>query len=101
MRCMVEEASPLQVEVVFPMESGPLVIRLSLPPGAAVVDACTRAARELGVPSEIWEDASCGVGIFGQKVAMTEPLRDGDRIECYRPIVCDAKALRRARAARR
>ncbi|MGO1247718.1 MAG: RnfH family protein [Oceanisphaera sp.] len=38
------------------------------------------------------------VGIFGRQVKLDHPLRDGDRIEIYRPLLADPKEIRRKRA---
>lgn len=35
------------------------------------------------------------VGIFGKVVKLEAPLRAGDRIEIYRPIVCDPQTVPR------
>ena len=40
------------------------------------------------------------VGIFNRLCAPDSPVRDGDRIEIYRPLVADPKTARRRRAAR-
>jgi putative ubiquitin-RnfH superfamily antitoxin RatB of RatAB toxin-antitoxin module len=40
------------------------------------------------------------VGIFGKKVALSQILRDGDRIEIYRPLLIDPKQARRQRDSR-
>jgi hypothetical protein len=39
-----------------------------------------------------------GVGIFGKPCALDTPVYDGARIEVYRPLSIDPKALRRKRA---
>lgn len=39
------------------------------------------------------------VGLFGKVVALEQPLRDGDRIEIYRPLIADPKEVRKQRAA--
>ena len=66
---------------------------LRLPDGATVEDAL--AALELAPAQEV------RIGIWGRAVAPTRVLADGDRIEFYRPLACDPKAARRARASRR
>lgn len=38
------------------------------------------------------------VGIFGKKVGLDQVLRDGDRVEIYRPLLADPKEVRRQRA---
>jgi hypothetical protein len=35
------------------------------------------------------------VGIFGKLVKLDSPVREGDRIEIYRPIIADPKTVRR------
>jgi hypothetical protein len=44
--------------------------------------------------------AAHGVGIFNRLCDPGTPVRDGDRIEIYRPLVADPKTARRRRAAR-
>ncbi len=39
-------------------------------------------------------------GVFNQKVDIDYPLKDGDRIEVYRPLIIDPKKARQIRAAR-
>lgn len=39
------------------------------------------------------------VGIFGKLKKMDQPLREGDRIEIYRPLIADPKEVRKQRAA--
>lgn len=38
------------------------------------------------------------VGIFGHVVSLSTCLKDGDRVEIYRPLKVDPKELRRRRA---
>lgn len=39
------------------------------------------------------------VGIFSRPAKLTDVLRNGDRIEIYRPLLADPKEIRRKRAA--
>ena len=39
------------------------------------------------------------LGIFGQKASLDQPLRNGDRVEIYRPLIADPKEARRKRAS--
>jgi len=38
------------------------------------------------------------VGIFGKIVGLDQPLREGDRLEIYRPLIASPKDMRRRRA---
>jgi len=72
-------------------------LELSLQPGATVADALQGVAEILGAgPGHQWAD---NVGIFGQRCALHRVLRDGDRVEIYRPLAMDAKSARRVRAS--
>ncbi len=37
-------------------------------------------------------------GIWGRRCSLDEPLKDGDRVEIYRPLIVDPMQARRARA---
>ncbi|MDF7671289.1 RnfH family protein [Orbaceae bacterium ESL0721] len=41
------------------------------------------------------------VGIYGNLCALTDEVKEGDRIEIYRPLINDPKEIRRRRAALR
>lgn len=38
------------------------------------------------------------VGIFSRPVKLTDKVKEGDRIEIYRPLIADPKEIRRKRA---
>lgn len=40
------------------------------------------------------------IGVFGKTCKLDQPLREGDRVEIYRPLIADPKEARRARAAK-
>lgn len=43
-----------------------------------------------------------GMGVFGKAVKAKEYLvKAGDRVEIYRPLIADPKAVRKARAAKK
>ncbi len=39
-------------------------------------------------------------GIWGRKVSLTQPLKEGDRLEIYRPLLVDPKLARKQRFRR-
>ncbi len=45
--------------------------------------------------------ADLEIGVWGRKIMPDHVLDNGERIEFYRPLRCDPKAARRARATRR
>jgi len=78
------------------------VIDLGLPDGATVADALDAARARLraqGDPCAEAVDWQTGTtGIFGEVCGRERALREGDRVELYRPLQVDPKAARRARA---
>jgi hypothetical protein len=86
----------LRVSVAVALPGRQEVIALELPEGSSVADALDRAkALDFfpGIPA-----AQLRVGIWAKACAMDAKLRDGDRVEIYRPLQADAKDMRRARA---
>lgn len=92
----IEEAAGLfSIEVAFAPAAG-LVERVSLhmPPGSTVADALAASGFLQRYP-EI--GASADVGVWGSERAPTHRLREGDRVEIYRPLQVDPKEARRQR----
>ncbi|OGA18150.1 MAG: RnfH family protein [Betaproteobacteria bacterium RIFCSPLOWO2_12_FULL_63_13] len=87
----------MHIEVVYGAPVTPVRCRLNLPMGSTVGDA-VRACGLLEQYPEINLNRN-RVGIFGRLVSQAAPLRDGDRVEIYRPLQADPKEARRRRAA--
>lgn len=68
---------------------------LDLPSGCTVAQALAAA----GWPQVPDRPHIAALGIHGQVVDCDHVLRDGDRIELYRPLQADPKTSRRARAS--
>jgi len=71
---------------------------LSLAPGATVAQAIERSGLAQARPALQWRSA--GVGVWGRKAGLEQALREGDRVEVYRPLQVDPKLARRERFAR-
>jgi len=41
------------------------------------------------------------IGIFGKPCALSAQLREGDRVEIYRPLIADPKEVRKRRAGKK
>ncbi|HLD14008.1 MAG TPA: RnfH family protein [Burkholderiales bacterium] len=94
----MSESALLRVDVVYAKSDTQVVIELKMPSGVTVTEAIHRSGLIERFP-EI-ELEKHGVGIFGELVGLNDPLRDGDRVEIYRPLLADPKVARRARAAK-
>lgn len=89
-------SGPLTVEVVYALPLQQDCTTVTLPEGARVRDAIERSGVVERHP-EIGHEAR-SVGVWNRKVALDQPLRDGDRVEIYRPLTVDPKDVRRRRA---
>jgi hypothetical protein len=88
--------APIRVEIVFAESDRAVVKTFRLAPGSRVADALRLAALE---PEFAGLDlVNRPVGIFGRASGDDYLLKEGDRIELYRPLAADPKAARRARA---
>jgi putative ubiquitin-RnfH superfamily antitoxin RatB of RatAB toxin-antitoxin module len=86
----------LAVTVVYAAPGVEATVALELPASATLADAVAAS----GLLARLQLDpATIAFAIFGQRADPATPLRSGDRIELTRPLLIDAKAARRARAA--
>lgn len=86
----------IRVEVVY-AEPGRVWARdLQLPAETTVAQAVA-ASRLAEERPDIRVAEDC-LGVFGRRVKPQQVLRDGDRVEVYRPLIMDPKEARRRRA---
>jgi len=87
----------ISVEVAYAEPQRQFLRRVEVPDGSTAGDAI----RLSGVAAEAGIDAdSLDVGIWSRVAGRSTVLRDGDRVELYRPLRADPKEARRRRAAR-
>ncbi|MCD6045423.1 MAG: RnfH family protein [Gammaproteobacteria bacterium] len=96
-RCMVKAL--LDVQVVYALPGNILVIDCSIPAGSTVAEAIHLSGLKLKVPDLCLDEGL--VGIYSQKVSLDHTVTDGDRIECYRSVTADPKAVRRRRVEKK
>jgi len=87
----------ITVEVVFAKPGEQALEQLQMP-ADSTIEAAIRQSGFLERFPEI-DLATNKVGIFGKASAPSVELRDGDRIEIYRPLIADPKEARKKRAA--
>ena len=93
---MASEAKGLQVTVAYsPAPREVIEWALRLGDGATVMTALQACGLHSAYPDV--DLARAEVGIWGSKSAPDVPLRDGDRVEVYRPLLVDPKIARRER----
>jgi uncharacterized protein len=89
----------LQVQVCYATPQRPFLIAVTLPPGSTLHDAIKASGLLQQVP-EI-DVSVCRVGIYGKLQSLDTVVRDGDRVEIYRPLIADPMESRRRRATKR
>ena len=90
---------PLAVEVVYALPDTQSLIALTVAPGTTARQAIEQSGILRRHPQI---DPACGkIGIFGKAVKPNAVLKEGDRVEIYRPLIADPKDARRRRANRK
>ncbi len=86
----------LRITVVYLRPGLTFERKLLLPRPVTVAEAIEAS----GVRAEVAElrAGALRVGVFSRQCESTERLRDGDRVEIYRPLSLDPKEARRLRA---
>jgi putative ubiquitin-RnfH superfamily antitoxin RatB of RatAB toxin-antitoxin module len=87
----------INVEVTYAHPHRYELVKLVLPEGATVEEA-VRASGLLGKYPDIDLDGANKVGVYAKLSKLDAPLRDRDRVEIYRPLIADPKAVRKKRA---
>lgn len=89
----------LRVELVIALSASQTLTELELPDGARVMDAMIATGLYKADSGPV---SGCAEpGIWGRPVALDTALREGDRIEFYRPLTADPKQARRQRARKK
>jgi putative ubiquitin-RnfH superfamily antitoxin RatB of RatAB toxin-antitoxin module len=90
------DAETFMVEVVYLRPGLQLLIPVEVSRHAHLEEAIRRSGILARCP-EI-DLSKNRVGIFGKLAVLDQPLRAGDRIEIYRPLLADPKEVRKKRA---
>ena len=86
----------IRIEIAYAIPEKQVILNLMVSPGTTVAEAIEQSSIRDEFPDMKKDPA--GVGIFSRKVALDYVLREGDRIEIYRPLIADPKEVRRERA---
>ncbi|MFT5083819.1 MAG: putative ubiquitin-RnfH superfamily antitoxin RatB of RatAB toxin-antitoxin module [Lentisphaeria bacterium] len=97
------DIEPISVEVAYALPEKQKLIKLLVEPGTTAYVAVCKSKITDFFPGLDIENAK--MGIFGQTLGTkglaqshSYVLQDGDRVEIYRPLICDPKEVRRKRA---
>lgn len=93
----MENAKRIHVEVTYARPERQKIIALDVPEGTTLIDA----VKTSGIVNDFPEIdlAQAKMGIFSKARTPDTVLREGDRVEIYRPLIADPKEVRKQRAA--
>jgi putative ubiquitin-RnfH superfamily antitoxin RatB of RatAB toxin-antitoxin module len=86
----------MSIEVVYALPEKQVLLEVAIHEGATVADAISLSGIASHFPDE--DMAKAKLGIWNKVVKPSAELRDGDRIEIYRPLIADPKEVRKRRA---
>lgn len=87
----------INIEVAHATPERQLILKLHLEEGVTAEQAILKS----GIMNEFpnIDLAENKIGIFSKPCQLDTVLRNGDRVEIYRPLIADPKEVRRQRAA--
>ncbi len=91
------EPETIKVGVAYAISGQQLWLTVELAPGATVQDAIERSGILEKFPEINLEEQK--VGVFGKVAMLDAEVKEGDRVEIYRAITADPKAVKRKKAA--
>jgi len=83
----------MKIGIAYALPQRQVWFDVNLPDGATIKDAIERSGI-IGQFPEIDLEKN-KVGIYGKVSKLDAVLNDGDRVEIYRPIICDPKTVPR------
>lgn len=88
-------ANNISVEIIYADAQPQWLQPVSVPRGATIQQALNVSGFFEKFPKVTPE--AVDVGVFSIRKRLNDVLRDRDRIEIYKPLLCDPKAARRVR----
>lgn len=85
--------SEINVEIVFALPERQSLLSIAVEPGTTVADIVSSSELRQLFPDCGFDDLA--VGIWGSEVGRDRVVRNGDRVEIYRPLALDPKDARR------
>ena len=94
----MNEDNTIGVEVAYALPHKQAIVEVRVAAGATALEA----AQQSGITDKFdgIDLDNAKFGVFGKVVSPGQALREGDRVEIYRPLIADPKEVRKARAAR-
>lgn len=89
----------INIEIIYPLPDEQKLLTLAVKSGSTIEQAIHKSGiLELYPEIDLNENK---VGIFSKASPLETELREGDRIEIYRPLIADPKEVRRQKALKK
>jgi len=94
----MNESGTIHVEVAYARPDQQCVLSVRVEPGTAAREVL-RLSKLVDAFPEV-DILTCSIGVFGQPVDDDYPVKEGERVEIYRPLARDPREARRELAKR-
>lgn len=92
---IAETARALRISVCFAHPGQAFLREVEVPAGTTIAGAIAASGLLQACPEV--DPATMRVGVFSKLKTPETPVREGDRVEVYRPLLADPKTARRKR----
>jgi len=90
----------ITVEVAYALPEKQKIVTVTVEEGTSILDAARQSSIVDEFPQLKLDEAKFGIFGKASRAPETDSVRDGDRIEIYRPLIIDPKQARANRAAK-
>lgn len=90
----------IEIEVAYALPEKQKILKVMVEEGSAIRQAVLQSTITDEFPELNLDDAKYGIFGKASRAPDTDTVREGDRIEIYRPLIIDPKQARANRAAK-
>ena len=96
----MEDANMIEIEVAYALPEKQKILKVMVEEGSTIRQAAQQSTIVDEFPDLNLDEAKYGIFGKASRAPDTDTVRDGDRIEIYRPLLIDPKQARANRAAK-
>ncbi|MCH2041530.1 MAG: RnfH family protein [Saccharospirillaceae bacterium] len=96
----MEDVNMIEIEVAYALPEKQKILKVMVEEGSTIRQAAQQSTIVDEFPDLNLDEAKYGIFGKASRAPDTDTVRDGDRIEIYRPLLIDPKQARANRAAK-
>ena len=96
----MEDVNMIEIEVAYALPEKQKILKVMVEEGSTIRQAAQQSTIVDEFPDLNLDEAKYGIFAKASRAPDTDTVRDGDRIEIYRPLLIDPKQARANRAAK-